>query len=583
MAAFTESFTKIRSSVENRFHWQYFLQDNVTGSPLLAVWVLVLALGTAFYTVRQLNVAPLSTIIILIAIGIGLVLAVANGLFQYHTKVGHWLKFNLLSSVSNVLLTLLLSLWLASAARGIWQYAVVDATFSPAETAPAVRQELGVTGASWGVLAPSSDIEGEIGGARNLLYYGRLEPQNHPRVQVAVYLLLVLSVITFALNRTGLWARNNLLRRIFTYIWLASPLMLFVLLNGVPYEAGSDFISFSTLLTGAVVFLGLYGLLFWQRVIKFSVVGLVGTAVAWPVAYVLWRLLGRSYDFLVPIIGRSELFPPINPDSWGGLLLTLIVATSVIILSFPIGIFLALGRRSQVRGIPGWVTWPIAIVVTILGFRTTPQLLEDARNSVETVIAFWPLLIIGIAYALQRGFKGNIVAAASTTFIEVVRGVPLITLLFMGIIMGPFFFKSGTTVSNTYSVIAGYTIFASAYMAELIRGGLQAIPKGQFEAADALGLNTLQKMRFVVLPQALRILIPALVGSFIGNFKSSSLVSVVGLFDLVGIATAIIGNPQWLGLKKELYYAMAIFYFLVSFAMSSYSRRLEARLGVGER
>jgi len=561
MAAFTESLTRIRSSVEQRFNWNYFLQDNITGSLWLTVWVLFLALVTTFYTIRQLEVAPLSTIIILVAVGVGLVLAVANGLFQYHTRVGEWLRLNLLSSVSNVLLTILLLLLLVAAFRGAWQYAVVNATFDPDLTAPAVRGP--ADGATWGVLA----------GARNLLIYGRLERVNIPRVNQAFYLLLTLSAITFAANKTGLWRRNDLLRRILTYIWLASPIILFIFLNGVPYIPGSPLIDVGTLLIGTVVLLAIYGLLFWQRVIKFSVVSLVGAAAAWPIAYLLWRL-----------IGRSPLFPAISPDSWGGLLLTLIVATSVIILSFPIGILLALGRRSQVRGIPNWLTWPIAIGATIyFSFTSTPQLLEDARNGVETVIAFWPLLIIGAAYGLQRSFKGNVVAAAATTFIEVVRGVPLITLLFMGIIMAPFFFQRGTTISNTYAVIAGFTVFSAAYMAELIRGGLQAIPRGQYEAADSLGLNTLQKMRFIVLPQVLRILIPALVGSFIGTFKASSLVSIVGLFDLVGIATAIIGNPEWLGLKKELYYAMAVFYFLVCFAMSAYSRRLEVRLGVGER
>ena len=561
MAAFTESLTRIRSSVEQRFNWNYFLQDNITGSLWLTVWVLFLALVTTFYMIRQLEVAPLSTIIILVAVGVGLVLAVANGLFQYHTRVGEWLRLNLLSSVSNVLLTILLLLLLVAAFRGAWQYAVVNATFDPDLTAPAVRGP--ADGATWGVLA----------GARNLLIYGRLERVNIPRVNQAFYLLLTLSAITFAANKTGLWRRNDLLRRILTYIWLASPIILFIFLNGVPYIPGSPLIDVGTLLIGTVVLLAIYGLLFWQRVIKFSVVSLVGAAAAWPIAYLLWRL-----------IGRSPLFPAISPDSWGGLLLTLIVATSVIILSFPIGILLALGRRSQVRGIPNWLTWPIAIGATIyFSFTSTPQLLEDARNGVETVIAFWPLLIIGAAYGLQRSFKGNVVAAAATTFIEVVRGVPLITLLFMGIIMAPFFFQRGTTISNTYAVIAGFTVFSAAYMAELIRGGLQAIPRGQYEAADSLGLNTLQKMRFIVLPQVLRILIPALVGSFIGTFKASSLVSIVGLFDLVGIATAIIGNPEWLGLKKELYYAMAVFYFLVCFAMSAYSRRLEVRLGVGER
>jgi general L-amino acid transport system permease protein len=561
MAAFTESLTRIRSSVEQRFNWNYFLQDNITGSLWLTVWVLFLALVTTFYTIRQLEVAPLSTIIILVAVGIGLALAVANGLFQYHTRVGEWLRLNLLNSVSNVLLTILLLLLLVAAFRGAWQYAVVNATFDPDLTAPAVRGP--ADGATWGVLI----------GARNLLAYGRLERASIPRVNQAFYLLLALSAITFAANKTGLWRRNDLLRRILTYIWLASPIILFIFLNGVPYVPGSPLIDVGTLLIGTVVLLAIYGLLFWQRVIKFSVVSLVGAAAAWPIAYLLWRL-----------IGRSPLFPAINPDSWGGLLLTLIVATSVIILSFPFGILLALGRRSQIRGIPNWLTWPIAIGATIyFSFTSTPQLLEDARNGVETVIAFWPLLIIGAAYGLQRSFKGNVVAASSTTFIEVIRGVPLITLLFMGIIMAPFFFQRGTSISNTYAVIAGFTVFSAAYMAELIRGGLQAIPRGQYEAADSLGLNTLQKMRFIVLPQVLRILIPALVGSFIGTFKASSLVSVVGLFDLVGIATAIIGNPEWLGLKKELYYAMAVFYFLVSFAMSSYSRRLEVRLGVGER
>jgi general L-amino acid transport system permease protein len=120
-------------------------------------------------------------------------------------------------------------------------------------------------------------------------------------------------------------------------------------------------------------------------------------------------------------------------------------------------------------------------------------------------------------------------------------------------------------------------------MAETIRGGLQAIPNGQYEAADSLGFNAMQKMRFIILPQALRIVIPAIVGQFIGAFKSSSLVSVVGLFDLLGIQKAILANPQWQGLRIELYTFLAAIYFTGSFVMSSYSRRLEAELGMGER
>ena len=193
------------------------------------------------------------------------------------------------------------------------------------------------------------------------------------------------------------------------------------------------------------------------------------------------------------------------------------------------------------------------------------------------------MAIIGVAYMLQSQFKGNVVAGASTAFIELIRSVPLITLLFMGIVMAPFFFATGTSIAKPWPVIVGYAFFSSAYMAETIRGGLQAIPKGQYEAADALGFNGLQKMRFIIMPQALRIVIPPIVGQFIGAFKSSSLVSIVGLFDLLGIQKAILANAAWQGLRLELYVFLGLVYFIGSFAMSSYSRRLEAQLSTGDR
>jgi general L-amino acid transport system permease protein len=147
--------------------------------------------------------------------------------------------------------------------------------------------------------------------------------------------------------------------------------------------------------------------------------------------------------------------------------------------------------------------------------------------------------------------------------------------------MAPFFLPEGANLEKVLSVIIGYALFSAAYMAELIRGGLQAIPRGQFDAADAIGLNTLQKMRFIVLPQALRIVIPGIVGQFIGSFKSSSLVAIVGLFELVGIIKVIVSNPQWIGLRLELFVFAGLIYFTGSFIMSWYSRRLESRLRVG--
>ncbi len=558
MTIIPETLSQFQSSVGKRFNWDYFLQDNITGSPLLMIWVVVLTLVTAFYTVKQMAVAPVSTTIILILVAIGVALVIAGELFQRHTAIGDWLKNNALNSIANTLLTLLMLLLLVAAARGFLNYSYFEATFDSTATAPEFRDG---EGATWGV----------IWGAKDLLLYGRLDRDHVPRVQTAVVFLLVLSAISFGSNKMGLWDRHKWLRQILTYLWLLSPIVLFILLNGIPAgEPGDPFIDISTLISGTVVVTALYLFLVWQKVVKHSLVSIIVAVAAWPIAYVIWRA-----------IGSSGAFPPINVDTWGGLLLTMIIAISVILLSFPLGMILALGRRSDVKGIPGWIIWPVAIVLALWGFSTTPQLLAEARNSFETLIAFWPALILGTAYALQHYFKGNVVAAATTTFIEVVRGVPLITLLFMSIIMAPFFFVGGAPIKAPYAVIAGYTIFASAYMAELIRGGLQAIPRGQFEAADAIGLNTLQKMRFIVLPQALRILIPALVGAFIGNFKSSSLVSVVGLFDLVGITVAIIGNPNWLGLKKELYFGMAAFYFIVSFVMSAYSRRLEIKARTG--
>jgi general L-amino acid transport system permease protein len=319
--------------------------------------------------------------------------------------------------------------------------------------------------------------------------------------------------------------------------------------------------------------LAIYLLFWWQKVISFNYVSMAATILAWPILYTIWWA-----------IGQSGIFSVINTDKWGGLMLTLIIASLVIVLSLPVGMVLALGRRSDVYGIPDWIIWPAAIGATIWGFfATTPQLLEDARSGLEAIMAFWPALILAVAYFIQRSFRGNIVAAASTAFIELIRSVPLITLLFMGIVMAPFFFKEGVRIDKVWPVIVGYTFFSSAYMAETIRGGLQAISKGQYEAADALGFNTLQKMRFIILPQALRIVIPPIVGQFIGAFKSSSLVSVVGLFDFMGITRTILANPKWQGLRLELYVFLAVVYFLGSFMMSSYSRKLETQLGVGER
>jgi general L-amino acid transport system permease protein len=283
--------------------------------------------------------------------------------------------------------------------------------------------------------------------------------------------------------------------------------------------------------------------------------------------------------------GADSPIPYLNPDiAWGGLLLTLIIAVFGIVASFPLGVLLALGRRSTIRGVPAWIIWPAAISLTVWGLWTsTPENLAEARTTAERLLSYWPLVIPLIAYLFQRYFHGNVVALFSTLYIEMWRGVPLITVLFMSLILFPAFLPPGTEILQTWRVLVAVALFAAAYLAENVRGGLQSIPHGQYEAADSLGLSTYKKYRLIIMPQALRAVIPAIVGQFIGLFKDTTLVAIVGLIELLGVANLISAQPDWLGVRRAPYVFIALIYFIGSFAMAAYSRRLERQLGVGER
>ncbi len=275
----------------------------------------------------------------------------------------------------------------------------------------------------------------------------------------------------------------------------------------------------------------------------------------------------------------------LNPDIvWGGLLLTLIIAVFGIVASFPLGVGLALGRRSDITGIPAWLVYGTAAVLTaIFLWTSTVPAFPEASGIGQQLLALWPLIIPLAAYLFVRYFDGNVVAMFSTVYIEVVRGVPLITILFMSIILFPIFLPTGVEVLSTWRVLAAVALFAAAYLAENIRGGLQSIPNGQYEAADALGLSTVSKYRLIILPQALRAVIPAIVGQFIGLFKDTTLVAIVGLIELLGVANLISAQPDWLGVRREPYVFIAAIYFIGSSIMAGYSRRLERRMGVGDR
>ncbi len=220
--------------------------------------------------------------------------------------------------------------------------------------------------------------------------------------------------------------------------------------------------------------------------------------------------------------------PIVTTDLWGGLLVTLVVACVGIAASFPIGIVLALARRSELP----LIKW-LAII-----------------------------------------------------FIEFVRGVPLVTVLFFASVMLPLFLPENVTFDKLLRALIGVALFAAAYMAEVVRGGLQAIPRGQFEAADALGMSYPQKMGLIVLPQALKLVIPGIVNSFIALFKDTSLVLIIGLFDLLGIVKqAIQSDAKWFAPQTAAtgYVFAAFVFWLFCFGMSRYSAWLETRLNSGQR
>ena len=230
-----------------------------------------------------------------------------------------------------------------------------------------------------------------------------------------------------------------------------------------------------------------------------------------------------SFFVVLWLIAGGFGLPTVSTSLWGGLLLTVFMSVVSIVLCFPLGVLLALGRQSSL---------PVVRWLSIL-------------------------------------------------YIEIIRGIPLIAILFIGQNMIPLFLPQGVRPDNILRGIIGLTLFSSAYLAENVRGGLQAIPKGQTEAANALGLNPLLVTSLIVLPQALKISIPAIVGQFISLFQDTTLLSIVGIIDLLGITRSILANPQFIGRYWEAYTFIGIIYWLFCYAMSWGSRRLERQLNTG--
>jgi general L-amino acid transport system permease protein len=191
------------------------------------------------------------------------------------------------------------------------------------------------------------------------------------------------------------------------------------------------------------------------------------------------------------------------------------------------------------------------------------------------ILASYPL---GVVLALGRQSSLPVIKAFCVVYIELIRGVPLITLLFMSSVMFPLFLPEGVTIDKVLRAQTAIILFTAAYIAEVVRGGLQALDKGQYEAAESLGLNYWQKMRLIILPQALKIVIPPTVGILISAFKDTSLVVIIALYDILNTTKSILNVPEWTGFSTEAYIFVAAIYYICCYSMSKYSRRIEKEL-----
>ena len=383
-----------------------------------------------------------------------------------------WMRHNLFSSWFNALLTIISVAFIFFAVRGIVNWAFFTADWTPVTEFP-------------------------------LLYM----IGQYPRDQMwRIAILLWTTTFLFGVS-WGLW--GDLVRPFAITIGVLLALAAFFPTSSESYTLA---VRVALIINPILIFVGyLVGRL------KYITGRLV--VIAWLVLFFLTPILLRGFN-------ESETLPLVETTLWGGLVVTILLAAGGIILSFPIGVALALGRRS---------TLPVVKIF-------------------------------------------------STAFIEIVRGVPLVTILFMFSIILALFLPPESRLDRLMRALMAMTVFSAAYMAENIRGGLQAVPTGQEEAGKAVGLSNIHIMTFIVLPQALRLVIPAIVGQLISLFKDTTLAIIVGISELLFIGKSIINSdPTFLQLQLEVFLFIAFLFWIISYVMSSASRQLESQLGVGER
>ena len=379
-----------------------------------------------------------------------------------------WLRKNLFSTWYNILLTVLVLWMLYALLRPAYQWATTEAR--------------------WGV------IEANL----TLFMVGQYPREQMGRIWLAIFLFAGLIGFSW-----GVW-RNAV--RGFAFIALGAGLSFILTSLYFKWDVWDEWV----LAVAIFMILAVLG----RFVPRGSLIATLG-----------WLLYFPLFFFLVAGTKYIATLPPVQSTLWGGLLLTLMLAVVGNIGALPLGILLALGRRSKLP-----------------------------------IIRYF---CIG--------------------YIELIRGVPLVTILYLAAVILPFFLPIGVRPENVYRAMIGFIMFEAAYQAENVRGGLQAIDRGQYEAAHALGLSGTLTTILIILPQALRAVIPALFNSFISLFKDTSLVAIIGLFDVVRIARSILAQSEWLGTHREVFLFAFVIYWAFNLAFTYGSRRVEDALGVGKR
>ncbi len=431
------------------------------------------------------------------------------------TGIVGWMRKNLFSNIPNTILTLFAVYILYLTIPGVIQWVFTDAVWSGADRlACATVAQGGALPADW-----KAACWPYVGAYLKLFIYGRYPDAELWRVNIVLIMFFAGLVPLLMPNLP--FKRENLI-----FMLIVFPVASFVLLSGGNLGLNGFLLPDAIMAPSPLKFW--LDFLILTLIICAAIGAYMKATDTDPKAAVMLTAIGMAVLGAILFIMSVDFgLEPVETDLWGGFVMTLVIAVTGIVAALPLGILLALGRRSNMPA----------------------------------------------------------VSLFSVIFIEFWRGIPLITVLFMSSVMLPLFLPDGVTFDKLLRALIGVALFSSAYMAEVVRGGLQALPKGQYEGAMAVGLSYWQSMRLIIMPQALKIVIPGIVNTFIGLFKDTTLVSIIGLLDFLGMINLSHSDSVWATPVQAMtsYVFCAFVFFLFCFGMSRYSIFMEDRLNTSHR